>query len=505
MNRPFRGAIPALLLALAVPAAAEETGPDLSEWIDGPVRYIVSRAEERRFRALSTDEERALFIERFWAARDPDPETLPNPYRKLFWERVATARERFLDSSRPGWMTDRGKIFILYGPPTDIQEELHLQVEEGTGVIRWIYEGRPAGRMDLDPTVIVPFVRDGSGEYRVSYDPKLSSPFFQPQLIREGWNEKYLSWIESVSTPFRSRLSVMLDLGKMQEVPPEAQVLLERVETLETFRTDRLPTVVQRVRPPDAGQPMLILTAELGPKPERGEPTLVARLLPAGRPEGEPRILGDDSFRVLELDGGTQRVAQARISLDPGDWDLTVMVADPGRGRTGIHRSTISVPDAPRTLTLGDVVFARSIEPVPYRSLVTYDEPYYFGPYRVVPRVGETFERGAPVPLVYEIYGGEPPFRIAYQLEGLESDGTWVPLGSPSTDTRPTRPQAWELPTGPTWPLGRYRIAIEVRDAEDRLVSRTLELELVDPPPAAPAAAENGAGQPAERPEAASR
>ena len=47
----------------------------------------------------------------------------------MFWERVSEANGLFTDSSKPSWLTDRGKIHILYGPPTDIQEDIHLRTE----------------------------------------------------------------------------------------------------------------------------------------------------------------------------------------------------------------------------------------------------------------------------------------------------------------------------------------------------------------------------------------
>src|SRR6185295_908197 len=115
----------ALGLVVGLAHAAHES-PDLKDWIDGPVLYLAEKEETRSFRALETDDDRALFIEKFWARRDPTPQTLANEYRQMFWERVRAANLMFLDSHKPGWKTDRGKIYVLYGPPTSIEDHPNL-------------------------------------------------------------------------------------------------------------------------------------------------------------------------------------------------------------------------------------------------------------------------------------------------------------------------------------------------------------------------------------------
>src|SRR5262245_34716971 len=82
---------------------------------EGPVRYLLTKDEDDAFRRLKTDEERAGFIRTFWASRDPDATTPENEYRDTFYARVAQANRVFTDSTKPGWKTDRGKIFILLG------------------------------------------------------------------------------------------------------------------------------------------------------------------------------------------------------------------------------------------------------------------------------------------------------------------------------------------------------------------------------------------------------
>src|SRR5438093_12048987 len=95
--------------------------PD-ARWREGPVRYLLTKDEDDAFRRLKTDEERAAFIRTFWASRDPDTSTPENEYRDMFYARVAQANRVFTDSTKPGWKTDRGKIFILLGPPDEVEQ-----------------------------------------------------------------------------------------------------------------------------------------------------------------------------------------------------------------------------------------------------------------------------------------------------------------------------------------------------------------------------------------------
>ncbi|HSA96875.1 MAG TPA: GWxTD domain-containing protein [Acidobacteriota bacterium] len=82
------------------------------------VGYIITKAERKIFLELP-DSERADFIEDFWKRRDPDPDTPVNEYRLEYEARVKRAGELFHGEGRPGWLTDRGRIYILFGPPSE--------------------------------------------------------------------------------------------------------------------------------------------------------------------------------------------------------------------------------------------------------------------------------------------------------------------------------------------------------------------------------------------------
>jgi GWxTD domain-containing protein len=473
----LRDRVAIVLLALcgclfwAPPAAAAKKGVDLADWVSGPIRYISIKEESLSFRELDTDSARALFIEKFWRRRDPTPDTMVNEYRQLFWERVQQANENFVDSTKPGWLTDRGKIHILYGPPTEVQEDVNLSTgstaTSGIGLIRWIYEGRPSERMDLDAIVVVAFVRDVGGEYRVSYDPKLTSVFFDSNAIREDQDKAVNTFLDHMNAHSTSQLSVMLDLGRMQEVPPQEQVLLERVETMQAYDSYEVRVKVDRYMHPGNNQTVAVLTVDLSDAGAGEKPTIVARLAPTDATL-QARLLGEESFRLEERDG--VRLAQGRISLDPGQYNLTLMVADAVKVRTGLFRSTLSAEDE-ADFRFSDIVWASDLQSLAYASLASHDEPYHIGPFRVVPKFDATYFPGETIKLFYEVYAAELPLQISYRLQGIEDSGRWVNLGRPAVAEQSASSQGWELQTGENWPTGEYRVLIGVEDAAGRSIS----------------------------------
>ncbi|ACO34448.1 MULTISPECIES: GWxTD domain-containing protein [Acidobacterium] len=98
----------------------EELKGPYKKWLNETVRWIITDKERRAFKALTNDEERDAFIENFWARRNPDPGSPYNSYREEIYRRIAYSNSHFSDGE-PGWMTDRGMIYIKYGKPDSIE------------------------------------------------------------------------------------------------------------------------------------------------------------------------------------------------------------------------------------------------------------------------------------------------------------------------------------------------------------------------------------------------
>ncbi len=107
------------------------------KWLNEDVAYIITDEERKAFKRLSTDDEREQFIEQFWLRRDPTPDTEENEFKEEHYRRIAYANEHFA-SGIPGWKTDRGRIYIMYGPPDEIDDHssggtYDRPIEEGGG------------------------------------------------------------------------------------------------------------------------------------------------------------------------------------------------------------------------------------------------------------------------------------------------------------------------------------------------------------------------------------
>jgi GWxTD domain-containing protein len=114
----------------------EIKGP-YKKWLDEDVVWIITDEERAAFKQLSNDEERDNFIEAFWQRRDPTPDTEENEYKEEHYQRIAYSNEHFA-AGIPGWKTDRGRIYIIYGKPDEIESHpsggtYERPMEEGGG------------------------------------------------------------------------------------------------------------------------------------------------------------------------------------------------------------------------------------------------------------------------------------------------------------------------------------------------------------------------------------
>ena len=155
----------------------ELQGP-FKKWLNEDVRWIITPEEEAAFKQLATDEERDQFIEQFWQRRDPTPDTEENEYKDEHYRRIAYANEHFA-AGMPGWRTDRGRIYIVWGPPDEIDSHpaggnYQRDVSEGGGSTstypfeRWRYRYLEG----IGSEVNVEFVDNCMcNDYHISVDP----------------------------------------------------------------------------------------------------------------------------------------------------------------------------------------------------------------------------------------------------------------------------------------------------------------------------------------------
>ena len=389
-------------LLVPVPTLAKTAPQGLAGWPEGPVRYLLARSEEEEFRKLQDVTARALFIVRFWRRRDPTPGTLENETRREFWRRVLEANRRFKESVRPGWMTERGRIFIQLGEPDQEQvderggiatlpgrgsrshsfshpddaasdgDRIGGEDTSERGLLRWIYRNLPSRK--TDPETIFAFTRDASGEWRLSQNPDNYSPVL-PGLAVSATDPTFGGM--SLQTAIRAGASASQATGGgASAVADELRNPLERVQQTLTLS--------------DAGRQSLIALdlaeATLLPRPGETGPGIVTASEFLGRLPVSPRFA---FFRAA--DGNTQvrvgvSILAREIYKDPalladlGSFLLVYARFTPSGGAESFFLSNESspVPVGAKGASGADLVLeawaARTIPPGSYEVAVGLED-----------------------------------------------------------------------------------------------------------------------------------
>ncbi|HVW08042.1 MAG TPA: GWxTD domain-containing protein [Bryobacteraceae bacterium] len=167
-------------------ALKKELVTPYKNWLDNDVVYIISDQEKKAFQGLSTDEERGHFVEQFWQRRDPTPGTPENEMKEEHYRRIAYANEHFA-ADVPGWKTDRGRIYIQYGPPDEIEAHpsggryTRPAAQGGADIQTYPFEQWLYRYIDgVGRNVIIEFVdKDGTGAYHMTMDPNEKDALLQ--------------------------------------------------------------------------------------------------------------------------------------------------------------------------------------------------------------------------------------------------------------------------------------------------------------------------------------
>ena len=181
LERPYQG-----WLAKSLVVQEAQLATPYEKWLSEDVVYIITSAEREAFQRLQTDRERERFIEQFWLQRDPTPGTVENEFKEQHYRRIAYANEHFT-ASIPGWKTDRGRIYIEYGPPDEIDDHssggayTRPAVEGGGNTSTFPYvQWRYRHVEGVGDNMVIEFVDPNlSGEFRMTMDPSEKAALFQ--------------------------------------------------------------------------------------------------------------------------------------------------------------------------------------------------------------------------------------------------------------------------------------------------------------------------------------
>jgi GWxTD domain-containing protein len=159
-------------------AIQKELESPYKKWLNEEVPYIITNEERASFKKFTTDDEREQFIENFWERRNPNPGSPENEFKEEYYRRIAYANEHYA-SGIQGWRTDRGRIYIMYGPPDENDSHpsggsyLRPQEEGGGETSTYPFEQWRYRYIDgIGTNIILEFVDPTmTGEYHLTMDP----------------------------------------------------------------------------------------------------------------------------------------------------------------------------------------------------------------------------------------------------------------------------------------------------------------------------------------------
>jgi len=226
------------LAASLMPASESELPSPYKKWLDEEVVYVISPVEREVFQKLSTDRERDLFIEAFWKHRDPTPATVENEFKAEHYRRINYADHFFgREGPKPGWKTDRGRVYIILGEPNDIQRF------EGKTQIRasevWFYQGKTDAGLPPGFNLVF-FQQAGVGEYKL-YSPTKDGP----QALLTSYTGDPLDYLSAYRQ--LQEIEPSLADASISLVPGEETTMIGRPSMASDLLIQRVETAPQRL------------------------------------------------------------------------------------------------------------------------------------------------------------------------------------------------------------------------------------------------------------------
>jgi len=416
----------------------KELQPVYKEWLNGPVSYIITPEERSAFLHLQTNQERENFIEAFWERRNPDPGSPENTYKEEYYRRIAFANEHY-SSGIPGWKTDRGRIYLMWGKPDEVDSHpaggpYERPTEEGGGETStypfedWRYRylegiGENVEIEFVDPT--------GSGEYHLTMDPSEKDAL--TYVPGAGLTDMEAMGMASKTDRFKNTDGThmaqtiggqpqsynefnRLDLyAKIQAPPPVKFKDLEAVVDSRltanqiqfqchpdflriTDDTDLVPITVQ------------IPNHEMSFQDKNGVQIatmhLFARITSvSGRVVNtfEDTITAETPDSLMQQYLKTNSIYQKAVPLSPGLYRLDVVLKDINSSNLGVINTRLAVPRyEDETLGTSSLILADEIRKVSSQDIGMGQ--FVLGDLKVRPKLDATFDQGGNMGIFLQVY-----------------------------------------------------------------------------------------------------
>ncbi len=412
------------------------------KWLNEDVGYIISDEEKQAWKRLATDDERQQFIEQFWLRRDPTPDTEENEFKEEHYRRIAYANEHYA-SGIPGWKTDRGRIYIMYGPADEIEDHssggtYERPMEEGGGETstypfqQWRYryiEG-------VGTNIIIEFVDPTmSGEFHMTMDPsEKDALLYVPNAgltmseqmgmssKTDRFNRTDGTHLGTGTQPLPESMNEFTRLeqfAKLQKPPTVKFKDLDAVVS-SNIRYNTLPLKVQadymRITDSTVLTSITVLLQRKDLQFQQKDNVSTATVNIYGRITSiAGRVVNyfEDVVSVpvpTELLGKAiegANVYQKAIPLPPGLYRLNVVAKDVVGGNMTTYPMALNVPRfEEEKLASSSLILADLIEKVPTRSIGTGQ--FVIGDTKIRPRMGDTFDRSEKLGIYMQFYNFGP-------------------------------------------------------------------------------------------------
>ena len=414
------------------------------KWLDEDVRWIITDNERKAFMQLSNDEERDQFIESFWQRRNPDPDSEDNEFKDEHYRRIEYANEHFA-AGKPGWMTDRGRIYIVYGPADEVESHpsggtYERPMDEGGGETStypfedWRYryiEG-------IGQEVIVEFVDTCMcGDYHMTIDrsekdalkdvPNAGLTLYEQMGLSNKANRFSGGGLEQLGAGPDSSSQQAKEFDRLEQFAKLNQAPAVKFKDLEEVVQHKIS---YNTMPFDVRTDFVKITSDTVLVPvtvqlknrditfndkdgvEHGVVNIFGRLTTlAGKVSQtfEDTVSADVPSELLPKEVDNSKIYWKAVPLRPGRYRLDIVVKDVNGDRMGTWSRGIIVPDfSEEKLASSTLIVADDVEPVPSRSVGS--GMFVIGTTKVRPRVAPgdgkpvAFKRGQKVNFWMQVY-----------------------------------------------------------------------------------------------------
>jgi GWxTD domain-containing protein len=501
----------------------KELDSQYKQWLSEDVIYIISPEERNAFLQLDTNEEREQFIEQFWLRRSSNPDLPDNDFKEEHYRRIAYTNEHFA-SGIPGWKTDRGRMYIMWGPADEVDSHpsggtYDRPMEEGGGSTttypwetwRWRYlEG-------IGENIILEFVDpSGSGEYHLTMDPSekdalLHVPGAGLSLLESmGMASKTDRFTRSDGTNLPTSMGGTpasmdefnrLELYAKVQRPPEVKFKdLEAIVTARivrdqlkfTWRTDFMKVTNDTVLVPITIQ---VSNGQLNFQSKDGIHTATMNVF--GRVSTltgrvvqtfEEPVSKDFPDSLFQQSLKLQSIYQKAVPLRPGLYRLDIVVKDVQSGNVGVVNSRLAVPRyADEKLDASTLILADQLEHVPAKQIGTGQ--FVLGSTKVRPRLNSDFTTSDRMGIYLQVYNLKPDDKThkssaTFQFTVKKGAEQVLQFKETSEEMKQTGDQVtierW-LPLASLAP-GKYTIEINANDGiSNQSISKTADFTVRGP------------------------